>query len=73
MIDWGILRDFHTFGRYGAHNFCIRVNQVNEVTGLYYLGDDKNKWVPADESEKDLEMMKLVAEFVLEQKLAKKL
>lgn len=73
MIQWGNVRDRHLFGDYDKHRFCIRLDKENKVTGLYDLTDGSKKWVPSDEDEENLESMKLVAEFILEQKLAKKL
>jgi|688.fasta_scaffold1323064_2 hypothetical protein len=72
MLVWEPVKDRHTFGVNGNHQFCIRLNKENKVTGLYYLTDGTKKWVPSDKDEENLESMKLVAEFILEQKLAKK-
>jgi hypothetical protein len=72
MLIWEPVEDRHTFGISGKHKFCIRLNKENKVTGLYDLTDGTKKWVPSDKDEENLESMKLVAEFILEQKLAKK-
>jgi len=71
MIVWEPVRDRHTFGSYEEHRFCIRLDKDSKVTGLYDLTNGNKKFVPLDEDEEDLEYMKMVAEFILEQKLSK--
>jgi len=71
MIQWEELKDFHVFGYFEDHTFCIRINREKEVTALYYLGEEKYKWVPSNETEKKLDMMQLVAEFILMEKIKK--
>jgi hypothetical protein len=39
MLVWEPVKDRHTFGVNGNHQFCIRLNKENKVTGLYYLTD----------------------------------
>lgn len=73
MIIWEEVRDNHTFGFYKEHKFCIRLNREKKVTGLYYMTNTNKKWVPEDDDEEKLENMKIIAEFILEQKLMKKI
>lgn len=71
MIIWESIKDNHVSGQYDQHKFCIRLNKENKVTGLYYLTNETEKWVPKNKDEEKLESMKIVAELILEEKTLK--
>ena len=69
MINWMKPRDRWIEGYYKSIQLYIHLNRDGKADGLYFIeGNHKEKIVPDDEHEMDIDIMKLMAEYTLKEK-----
>ena len=65
-IQWAPIVERHAKGTCERGLLWLRVNAAGQVTALYTLFGDKVKYLPEDEHELNPDVMKLRAEYILE-------
>jgi len=66
MITWGSVRDRWIEGVYNSIKLFIHLDREGKVDGLYFIdGNHKDKVVPEDDHETEIDFMKLKAEEIL--------
>jgi hypothetical protein len=64
---WDSVVDRHLKGTCSRGDVWIRLDREGKVSGLYTLFGETVKRVPEDEAELDLEVMKLRAEYIIQE------
>lgn len=69
MIKWSGIRERWIEGDYNTVKLYLHLTKEQKVDGLYFIdGDNKEKIVPQDEQEMDIDFMKLMAEYIIKEK-----
>jgi hypothetical protein len=73
MINWIKPQDRWIEGYYNSIRLYIHLNKNGNSDGLYFIeGNHKEKFVPEDENEADVDFVKLMAEYILKEKYTNK-
>ncbi|MFN7656186.1 MAG: hypothetical protein ACK5OW_00185 [bacterium] len=73
MIKWTGIRDRWIEGDYKTIKLYLHLTKEQKVDGLYFIeGNHKEKVVPEDEVEMDIDFMKLMAEQIIKEKYTNK-
>lgn len=66
MVTWGNVKDRYIEGNYKTIKLYIHLSREGKVDGLYFIdGNHKDKVVPEDEHEMEIDFMKLKTEEIL--------
>jgi len=69
MISWEPLQERHAKGTCERGVLWLRLDKAGNVTALYTIFGEKIKYVPQSEHELDPDIMKLRAEYILDNEL----
>ena len=73
MIKWSGIRERWIEGDYNTVKLYLHLTKEQKVDGLYFIeGNHKEKVVPEDEHEADIDFMKLMAEYIIKEKYINK-
>lgn len=73
MINWIKPQDRWIEGYYNSIRLYIHLTKEQKVDGLYFIeGNHKEKVIPEDEHEADIDFMKLMAEYIIKEKYINK-
>lgn len=67
LIQWQQVDNKHVIGTCKHGKLYIRMNKNDEVTGLYTMFGVTKKYIPPDNAELSLDVMKLRAEYLVDE------